>query len=253
MGRRGPLQAAFTTAELREITKLEKCKTIWRFEDFNGIKEILPNLARPRRRLTELMLQSLENSAFNKNEYDKELYPIFLRSPVEFSGFDSLNSVKLCVNKLIGNDPLKQTAEPTDKIEEIYCGLALRSIGYKSVSIDQSVPFDLRNGRVVNSLGKVAKNIYAAGWVATGPTGVILTTMNNAFQTGGLICKELNLSETKSGSVALEEILNKKGVQIVSYEDWEKIDKSECERGRAVGKSREKIVDISEMLEIASR
>ena len=252
MGRRGPLQAAFTTAELREITKLERCKTLWRSEDFTGIKEVLPNLARPRRRLSELMLQSLENSSLD-NKYDKELRPIFLRSPIEFTGSDSLKSVKFSVNKLQGSDLLKQKAEATQEVEEIPCGLALRSIGYKSIPIEPTVPFDLKSGRIVNSLGKVDENIYAAGWVATGPTGVILTTMNNAFQVGGLIAKEIKIAEGKSGWIVLKEILDKKGVQVVHFEDWEKIDKEEIERGKIVGKPREKIVDISEMLEIASK
>lgn len=41
------------------------------------------------------------------------------------------------------------------------------------------------------------------------------------------------------------------GVQVISFEDWEKIDQEERKRGKAVGKPREKIVDIQEMLSIA--
>lgn len=226
---------------------------MWRPEDFTNVKEILPNLARPRRRLTELMLQSLEDSSFDKTKFDKELHPIFLRSPLEFIGSESLNSVKFSINQLKGDDFLKQTAEATKKVEEISCGLALRSIGYKSVPIDKNVNFDLKNGRVANSLGKVEDNIYAAGWVATGPTGVILSTMNNAFAIGAMIHKEIQLIGNKGGSLALKEILHKKHIQIVTYEDWENIDKIETERGKAVGKPREKIVNVSEMLEIAAK
>lgn len=253
VGRRGPLQAAYTTAELREIIKLEKCKTFWRPDDFTNVKDVLPNLARPRRRLTELMLQSLEKSSQDSEKFDKELHPIFLRSPIEFQGAKTLDSVKFSINRLKGDDILKQQAEATEKIEEIPCGLALRSIGYKSLPIDESVEFDLKKGRVVNSSGKVDDNIYAAGWVATGPTGVILSTMNNAFAIGAMIHKEIHFTENKSGSTALKDILHKKGIQIVTYEDWEKIDREEMERGKALGKPREKIVNISEMLEIAGK
>ncbi|XP_051153921.1 NADPH:adrenodoxin oxidoreductase, mitochondrial-like isoform X2 [Leptopilina boulardi] len=253
VGRRGPLQAAFTTAELREIIKLERCKTIWRSDNFIGIKEILSNLARPRRRLTELMLQSLENSSSNEIKFEKELHPIFLRSPIKFIGTEFLNGVKFAINQLKGDDILNKIAEATEKIEEISCGLALRSIGYKSVPIDKSIEFDLKRGRIINSSGKVDDNIYAAGWVATGPNGVILSTMNNAFAIGSMINKEIHLTSNKNGSFGLKEILQKKGIQIVTYEDWEKIDKIETERGKIIGKPREKIVDISEMLEIAGK
>lgn len=38
----------------------------------------------------------------------------------------------------------------------------------------------------------------------------------------------------------------------VDFEGWEKIDRVETERGKGVGKPREKIVDVAEMLEIGS-
>ncbi|XP_012287965.1 NADPH:adrenodoxin oxidoreductase, mitochondrial isoform X4 [Orussus abietinus] len=251
IGRRGPLQVAFTIAELRELINLEKCKMLWRTSDFTGVREIVPNLARPRKRLTELMLNSLdESSANSSNGHDKEIRPVFLRSPVEFFGVDSVEAVKLSVNRLEGDDVLKQVAKPTGEFEEISCGLAFRSIGYKSTLIDEDLPFDAKSGRAVNDAGKVGDNLYTAGWLATGPVGVILTTMTNAFQVAQRICKELNTEESRPGWNKISEILNEKGVRTVSYEDWEKIDKVEIERGKKLGKAREKIVDVNEMLKI---
>jgi adrenodoxin-NADP+ reductase len=43
IGRRGPLQAAFTIKELREMIKLDNCRTIFRKDDFKGVKEFLPS------------------------------------------------------------------------------------------------------------------------------------------------------------------------------------------------------------------
>lgn len=42
-----------------------------------------------------------------------------------------------------------------------------------------------------------------------------------------------------------------KGVQIVDWEGYRKIDRNEVARGATKGKPREKLVDISEMLKIA--
>ena len=42
-----------------------------------------------------------------------------------------------------------------------------------------------------------------------------------------------------------------KNVQIVKFQDWEKIDKEEQERGKARNKPREKIVSVEEMLKVA--
>ncbi|KAF7395613.1 hypothetical protein HZH68_009663 [Vespula germanica] len=250
IGRRGPLQAAFTIAELREILKLENCKTFWRGEDFIGINEIVPMLARPRKRLTELMLKSLNEQSANCTTVKKELHPIFLRSPIEFLGFKNVEKIKLSVNKLEGDNINTQKAKPTDEIEEISCGIAFRSIGYKSVQIDKSIPFNNKKG-CAKSVGKLKENLYAAGWVATGPVGVILSTMTNAFEIASLISKELSIKENKPGSEDLHKVLNLKNIPTISYSGWEKIDQIERQRGKEMGKPREKIVDISEMLNIA--
>ncbi|XP_070152994.1 NADPH:adrenodoxin oxidoreductase, mitochondrial [Polyergus mexicanus] len=253
VGRRGPLQAAFTIAELRELLKLENCKKLWRPQDFTGVRDIVPTLARPRKRLTELMLKSLEESV-SDSTHAKELNPIFLRSPIEFHGGDELRSVRFAVNCLRGDTIQDQVAEATDEFETIPCGLALRSIGYKSAQIDSSIPFDARKGRVVNKGGKVDGNLYSAGWAATGPVGVILSTMTDAFQVGNLMCKELASStENKAGSNGVRDILKAKSIQVVSYGDWQKIDRVEQERGKQLGKMREKIVDVAEMLDIAAK
>lgn len=251
IGRRGPLQVAFTIAELREMLKLESCQTQWRSEDFKVVRQVIPELVRPRKRLTELMLKSVDDMA-NVQAKEKQFMPIFLRGPKEIIGNNSVEKIVLSVNELIGDNFITQNAKATNSIEEISCGLLLRSIGYKSVQIDNTIPFDERNGRIKNSAGQVDDKVYAAGWVATGPVGVILSTMTNAFQIGSLMHKQLDASEVRPGMAGISGLLRDKNVQVVSYEDWEKIDKVECERGRELGKVREKIVDVTEMLKIAS-
>ncbi|XP_011883274.1 PREDICTED: NADPH:adrenodoxin oxidoreductase, mitochondrial isoform X2 [Vollenhovia emeryi] len=254
VGRRGPLQAAFTTAELREILKLESCKTSWRKQDFENIQTVAPTLDRPRKRQLELMLKSL-GELNSDSMHAKELHPIFLRSPVEFQGDSELESIKFAINHLRGETIQNQVAEMTGEFEVIPCGLGLRSIGYKAVQIDDSVPFNFEKGCVENINGKVEGNLYVAGWAATGPTGVLLTTMANAFQVARLIQNDLmssNTTEMSLGWAGLSDILKMKGIQTVSYEDWQRIDLIEQERGRQREKVREKIVDVEEMLEIAS-
>lgn len=253
VGRRGPLQTAFTTAELREILKLEDCKTCWREQDFENVQTIAQTLDRPRKRQTELMLKSLKESKC-ESVYSKELHPIFLRSPVEFHGDNKLESIRFAINHLRGEAIQNQLAEMTGEFEVLPCGLGLRSIGYKAVQIDSSIPFNFKKGCVENINGKVEGNLYAAGWAATGPTGVLLTTMSNAFQVARLMHNELissNTTQTSAGWAGLSDILTTKGIQTVSYEHWQKIDRIEQERGKQREKVREKIVDVEEMLEIA--
>ncbi|XP_046609493.1 NADPH:adrenodoxin oxidoreductase, mitochondrial isoform X3 [Neodiprion virginianus] len=253
IGRRGPLQAAFTIKELRELIKLENCSTQWRSADFYGVRDHLPKLARPRKRLTELMLKSLDETPATKSNCKNVLAPIFFRGPVEFQGTNAVENLKLCINELSGDNTTGLIARSTNSFEDIKCGLALRCIGYKSVQVDPDILFDSKNGRVLAQHGKVAENFYATGWVAIGPVGVILSTMTNAFEVANRICTELKVEERKPGWTEVSSVLTRNKVQIVTYEDWEKIDQVEQQRGKIVGKPREKIVDVTEMLHIASK
>lgn len=144
IGRRGPLQAAFTIKELREMTKLPGVNIRWRGEDFIGINEELPNLPRPRKRLTELMLSNLSQQQFEQGK--KSFIPIFLRSP---QYIDGSNNLVLSINNLVGNSAVATSAEETLETD-----LIMRSIGYKSVCLDKDLNFDEKQGFVNNVGGK---------------------------------------------------------------------------------------------------
>lgn len=149
IGRRGPLQAAFTIKELREMTKLPGVNIRWRGDDFVGINEELPNLPRPRKRLTELML-----SNFSTQQYEdgKKLFiPIFLRSPQHI---DSSNNLVLSINNLVGNSAVATTATETLETD-----LIMRSIGYKSICLDEKLNFDEKQG-LVNNVGGRSINLH---------------------------------------------------------------------------------------------
>lgn len=129
IGRRGPLQAAYTIKELREMLKLQDCTTLWRKEDFEHIKpSIVEKLARPKKRITELMLKSVQEQT-DANGTSKIFKPIFLRSPLEILGADKVEKLILGLNTLHGEDVLKQTAVLTDDRETIDCNLVISSIG----------------------------------------------------------------------------------------------------------------------------
>ncbi|XP_069337780.1 NADPH:adrenodoxin oxidoreductase, mitochondrial isoform X6 [Eulemur rufifrons] len=58
VGRRGPLQVAFTIKELREMIQLPGTRPILDPEDFLGLQDRIKEMPRPRKRLTELLLQT---------------------------------------------------------------------------------------------------------------------------------------------------------------------------------------------------
>ena len=266
-GRRGPLEAAFTIKEIRELINLPDCRTIFKQDDFHHVQEVLPTLPRQKKRLTELMFKTAFNEP-NQEDLKKinKLYPIFFRSPVEILGKGTkVAGVKFEINKLVVSDDGSNRAVGTGQFEEVECGLVLRSIGYRSIKVDEGIPFDSKmgfipnkDGRVVEEAGsdKVIKGLYCSGWVKHGPVGVILTTMIESKATGTAIVEDFkNESITLKGlsDSDLESFLASKGVRPLTYIDWQKIDEEETRRGAEMKKPREKIVSENEMIDVAMK
>lgn len=231
------------------MLKIKNVDTIWRADDFAGVQEQIESLPRPRKRITELMIKSL-NEGKTTDGY-KRFLPVNFRSPLKINGSSNVESVDLAITKLIDNK-----AVPTDEVENIPAQLVCRSIGYKSVSVDEAINFDDKRGLVKNVDGRVLKRdsnepdtgLYVAGWLATGPTGVILTTMNNSF-----VVAQTIINDIKAGAVQCDSLkpgLDPKEYPTVTWRDWEKIDAREVENGKKANKPREKILSVDEMLKI---
>ncbi|XP_041829251.1 NADPH:adrenodoxin oxidoreductase, mitochondrial [Melanotaenia boesemani] len=265
VGRRGPMQVACTIKELREMVNLPGTRPEMVAADFKEVTEALKDLPRPRKRLTELMLKTaLEVPGEMEQERRKNASRVwgfrFFRSPIEVLADPSghkIAGIRLAVNTLEGSREGAR-AVLTGEVEDVACGLVISSIGYKSLPIDPSVPFDSHKAIVPNSMGRVqqAAGLYCSGWLKTGPTGVIATTMNNSFDTARSLLEDmdsgtLDVTAAKPGSHSIRTLLEKRGVKPVTFSDWEKIDRLETTRGEARGKPREKLLTVAEMLKSA--
>ncbi|XP_066056747.1 NADPH:adrenodoxin oxidoreductase, mitochondrial [Chamaea fasciata] len=265
VGRRGPLQVAFTIKELREMINLPGARPVLDPADFTGLESAVKDAPRPRKRLTELMIKTaLEKpvemqAAAAGAAAPREWGLKFQRSPQEVlpsADGRRARGIRLALTCLEGSGDSAK-AIPTGDVEELECGLVLSSIGYRSLPLDPAVPFDSQRGVIPNSSGRVegVPGVYCSGWVKRGPTGVIITTMNDSFDTAQSVLEDLqggvlDISPSREGFGLVESILRSRGVRPVSFSDWEKIDAAEVARGKAAGKPREKIVDPAEMLQI---
>ncbi|XP_048674013.1 NADPH:adrenodoxin oxidoreductase, mitochondrial isoform X2 [Caretta caretta] len=264
VGRRGPLQVAFTIKELREMINLPGTRPLLDPADFTGLGDVIKDVPRPRKRLTELMVKSAlekpgEREASRWASATKEWGLKFRCSPLEVlpaADGKQARGIRMAVTRLEGSGESAR-AVPTGEVEELECGLILSSIGYRSLPLDSSIPFDPKLGIIPNSLGRVqgAPGLYCSGWVKRGPTGVIITTMNDSFDTAQSVLEDLQsgllkLSNSKEGFKSVRSILHSRGVHPVTFSDWEKIDAAEVARGKLAGKPREKLVDPREMLQL---
>nr|XP_054763348.1 NADPH:adrenodoxin oxidoreductase, mitochondrial-like [Lytechinus pictus] len=161
-------------------------------------------LPRPKKRITELMLKTSKSSPSSQEKARQdaasgEWHLDFFRSPSEVlssspSGENGrVAGVKFNICKfenLNGEERLVQTGET----ETIPCGLVLRSIGYKSVQVDDFIPFDHQKGVIKNDLGRVdgIQGLYCSGWVKRGPKGVILSSLNDSIETAKCMLDDIN-------------------------------------------------------------
>ena len=259
VGRRGPVQAAFTIKEVRELLQLPHVQ----FEAIPG--ELLPlngdELPRAQKRISQLLTK--HSTAPAKVDASSHFSLRFLLSPTAFHGSANckLAIIDFARNTWIeGSHPFhtKAGTTATNDTCSIDAALAFRSIGYKSVPLpgmDQlGVDFDRKLGIIMNRDGRILSDgrpmpgLYCAGWVKSGPNGVIATTMEDAFATAEAIAADWNgKKSSKGGSHALNKFLGRS----VDWTGWQRIDAAERARGALRGKQREKFRSIDEMLSAA--
>lgn len=270
IGRRGPVQVSFTIKELRELIRMNEGKTRIEpasiFDDVGLKLENTSTLSRQRRRITELLINlSFKGTSNMVTEEGIELVFKFLSKPQRIIPDKTTGRVmQLELKKTLFNTPeefVDERAHPveTDDIETLNCGLVIRSIGYKAQMLDKSLPVDYKHGAILNTNGRIQghSNLYCSGWLATGATGVIAGTLNSSQITAQTILQDIsannlpNLTRQKLGHKIIAEILRRKKVQIVHFNDWLRIDELERRLGEIQGKPREKLTDVTRMLEVA--
>ncbi|XP_046450928.1 NADPH:adrenodoxin oxidoreductase, mitochondrial-like isoform X2 [Daphnia pulex] len=239
VGRRGPLQVAFTIKELREMIKLPGNSYRIHLENPEFIDACLPKTSRPRKRLTELMLQS---SSIKRSEEDssKQWELIFHRTPIKIVGDSNANKVNglvVGINHLTGDDWENPQVEDTGLRETIPCGMILKSIGYKSLPLSDELPFDHAKGIIRQTEGRVEgmQGVFCSGWVASGPVGVIASTMQSGHDVGKRIIEDLKngivgTGTRKPGRDAILSQLEARNVEPVTFVEWEALDNEERER-----------------------
>lgn len=149
-------------------------------------------------------------------------------------------------------------ARPTERIEELPAGLLFRSVGYRGLPLP-GIPFhedwgtiDNLQGRVCSNSGDVLQGLYTAGWIKRGPTGVIGTNKTCAQETVGCMLEDLRAGKLLSSDVSsradLTAFIRARQPQLVTYEDWKKIDSAEISKGKAENRFRVKFTSVDEML-----
>ncbi|KAI0631733.1 FAD/NAD-P-binding domain-containing protein [Trametes polyzona] len=271
VGRRGPFQAAFTTKELRKMMNLPDASMVPLDPALLAAPE---NLTRQQSRT----LQLLQKGSKNKPGTTKKTWSLdFFRSPTGLTTPTSASGSSRA-RLTLGHTMLDadSRAVPTGESSTLETDLVVTSLGHRS---EPSAPFydpalnHLRtvSGRVVNSDGRIVRNVYASGWAAMGARGVLASTMMDAYAVADTILQDhfpnenvhttaISESEAEAGAAAAAdtvEILPKevdgdaippeveagwREGRVTDFEDWKAVDAEEVRRGEAMGKERERMV-----------
>ncbi|MFT3976587.1 MAG: FAD-dependent oxidoreductase [Sphingomonas bacterium] len=134
----------------------------------------------------------------------------------------------------------------TGETYAIPAGLVVSCIGYRTPPIE-GVPYDSKRGRFANEEGRIAPGLYAVGWARRGPTGTIGTNRPDGFLIADQIAADTPEDSGKQGRAGLDALLSRRDVDIVTFRDWQGIERAEIANARD-GAPREKFTSLAAML-----
>jgi len=249
LGRRGPVQAAFTPPELQELGELAGAEPVVDARELELDPASLEALEQDReraRRNVEILRQYAAREPEGK---PRRIALRFLVSPVRILGDVRVEAIEVVRNELVERDG-SLVARPTAVTETIPCGLVLRSVGYRGVALP-GLPFDERRGTIPHEGGRVegAERTYCAGWIKRGPSGVIGTNKKDSTETIEALLEDARAGRLRAAEGGdLAELLDERGVEYVEHEGWEAIDAAERAAGEPLGRPRVKLTAWRELL-----
>jgi len=265
LGRRGPAQAAFTSAELRELGHLDGVDTRVDADDLELDPVSRRWLAEQGTFTARTNVELLREFAARPARPDarRRIELRFLRSPVDIHGTGRVEAIDVRRNEIVRADDGSLRARAVDEDSEtIACGLVLRSVGYRAVPLPD-VPFDERRfvlpnerGRVRTPDGAPLPGVYAVGWIKRGPTGILGTNKRDAEETVSCLADDMAAAALRQppnpGREQIDALLAERKPGLVTVAGWRAIDGDELERGRSEQRPRVKLASRDELLAAAA-
>ena len=251
--RRGPAQVKFTPMELRELSHSPNVDVIVHPEGFEfdeGSMEAIQGS-----KSQKLVVDVLTTYAAREPDDSKphKIHIHFCQEPQEILGEDGkVVGLRTAVTELDGTGNGRRTGETVDwEVGAVY-----RCIGYKSDSI-ADVPFDDAKGVIPNDGGHVLDldekpipGLYVTGWIKRGPVGLIGHTKSDAAETVEMVLADTADLDTPVKATPDEIIaqLRARGLDLTTWEEWERLDAAEVALGEPEGRERIKVVEREQLL-----
>ena len=253
LGRRGPAQATFTSKELTELGELANADVI--VDPAELVLDEASEAAMAASPAVRRNVATLQQWAGREPAgRPRRLHLRFLTRPTALLGESRVEAVQVERTALDGTG----RAGGTGELSEIPAQLVLRSVGYRGVPLP-GLPFDEGSGTMPHEAGRVRNGggplprTYVAGWIKRGPSGVIGTNKKDAVETvASLLADAPSLPRAPHRDPdAFPALLRGRGVHLVEWDGWRRIDEAEVELGRETGRDRVKIHEREQMLRLS--
>ncbi|MEN6586946.1 MAG: NADP oxidoreductase, partial [Sulfuricella sp.] len=260
LGRRGPMQASFTAAELKELGEMEDAEPVVAPDELAGCVDAEAADDSPQGKNLRI-LHSF--AARQQGEKVKKLHLRFLVSPSEVvaDAAGNVAALRLEKNRLEIQPDGTARARGSGEFEILDVGMVLPAIGFAAEPI-AGVPYDEKarvianeDGRVVDPVSRIAvPNEYVVGWARTGPQGLIGSHKGaSAHVVAHMIADGAEIAARELPERdAIVALLRGRGLQVVTFDDWKQLDDVEVARGERRDAPRDKIVDVEAMLAVLS-
>lgn len=255
IGRRGPLQATFTTMELRELGDLEAMADVDVIVDPADFESITDEQLEAAGKTAKLNIKVLRGYAETQPRGARRRIVFrFQTSPIEIKGDGRVESVVLGRNELV-DEGGRIVAKDTGAREELPAQLVVRAVGYRGIPTP-GLPFDDRSGTIPHTDGRVegSANEYVVGWIKRGPSGVIGSNKKDSADTVATLVADLDGRELGDfgddhGETLVTWMLSRQP-RLVTDDHWKVIDAHERGAGEPHGRPRVKLTSVAELLRI---
>ncbi|GFG75955.1 FAD-dependent oxidoreductase [Mycobacterium botniense] len=258
IGRRGPLQTAFTTLELRELGELDGVDVVVDPAQLEGISD--DDAAAAGKTAKQNIKVLRDYAARTPSPGHRRIVFRFFTSPIEIKGNGKVERIVLGRNELVTDHSGRVVAKDTGAREELPAQLVVRSVGYRGVPTP-GLPFDEKTATIPNLNGRIAgsRNEYVVGWIKRGPTGVIGTNKKDSQDTVDTLLDDLAAAKDSAHLANFpldhpEELahwLATRQPQLVTTDHWQVIDRHERQAGQPHGRPRIKLATLEELLRVA--
>ena len=245
LGRRGPHQIAMTPKELGELGHLERATPRVEKADLPDLGEDALLEPGMRKSVTHLREFAAIPEAFHAEKAISINFDFFA-APVAIEGDGRVERIIIERTKL---DEQRRSVS-TGETYTLDRSMVISCIGYQTPPIE-GVPYEHGRGRFASDDGRILPGLYCVGWARRGPSGTIGTNRPDGYAIVDLIADDIGTGDGKSGRAGLDELIEKRGVRVVKYSDWKKIEEAEIARARN-GAPREKFVLVEDMIAAGS-